>query len=223
MLQGKLKQFYFCVIIIFFILGTNFNCLCNAQNYPANTLDVISYAKSLSLSVVGTSFRGSWVVSPDYINKIKETSKNLQRTFNSLANVKIASSQRDVKKILKLPQEKRNNGQIWVYGTKNEDGSYEDLTEVFFNETQEHVTGVITFNKSNILENIGVNIGDSIEKLIDTFGEPINEKDFIEDPNNNHYLGLYYLYPANGIGFLIGQDKKSDELLIKGVLVFGKS
>ena len=82
--------------------------------------------------------------------------------------------------------------------------------------------GVISFNPKNVVENIGVNIGDPIDKMISAYGEPVDEKDFIEDPDNKDYLGLYYLYPRSGIGFLIGQDKATKNLLVHGVLVYGK-
>lgn len=197
---------------------------CKAQNYPATTSDVVHYAQELSLSIVDTSFRGSWVIAPDHLSKIKENTKKLQKPFDSLANIKIGSSNREVRKALGNPVEKRNNGEIWIYGNKNkESGSYDSLIEVFFNSNLDQVIGVISFDKENLTENIAVNIGDPIEKVIDIYGEPVNEEDFIEDHDNKHYLGMYYLYPRTGIGFLIGQDKENNNLLIQGVLVFGKS
>ena len=85
------------------------------------------------------------------------------------------------------------------------------------------MTGIISFNPKNIVEKIDVNIGDSIDKMISVYGEPVDEKDFIEDRFNEDYLGLYYLYPRAGVGFLIGKDKATKNLLVHGVLVFGKS
>ena len=197
---------------------------CNAQNYPATTSDVVNYAKELSLSIVDKSFRGSWVIAPEHLNKINENTQKLQKSFNSLANIKIGTSEREVRKIIGNPSEKRNDGKIWIYGNKKgEDGSYNRLIEVFFNSDLDQVAGIISFDKENIVENIGVNIGDPIEKVIDIYGEPINEEDFVEDPDNKHYLGMYYLYPRAGIGFLIGQNKEDNNLLVQSILVFGKN
>lgn len=213
------KKIILIIITLTFLTVTE----CKAKHYPTGTTEIVDYARSQALSVVDKSFRGSWVISPEYANKIKENQEKLQKSFDSLAKVKIGSSSRDVRKTLKDPLEIRNNGQIWIYGTKKENGSYDNLTQVFFNENSQNVIGIITHDKNNIVENIGVNIGDSIEKLIDVYGEPVNEKDYIEDPANKHYLGLYYLYPSQGIGFLLGKDNETNELLVEGVLVFGKN
>lgn len=196
------------------------------RHNPANSLAVVNHARELLLSVVDTGFRGSWVINPESREKTKGVTQKIQKTFNSLANIKIGSSQEVVRKTLKEPQETKNNGKIWIYGIKNEDGTYKDLLEVFFDEKLQSVIGVIAFDPNRIVEKIGVNIGDPIDKMILAYGEPLDEKDFIEDPDNKQYLGLYYLYPKSGIGFLIGQDKQGKEaknINVQGVLVFGKS
>jgi hypothetical protein len=180
---------------------------------------VVNYARTLLLSIVDGNFRGSWVIDPEK----KNITQNIQKSFDSLAKVKIGSSSRDVKKALNSPQEVKNEGRLWIYGIQSEDGTYKDLLEVFFDEKTEHVIGVISFNPKNIIEKFGVGIGDSIDKMITVYGEPVDEKDFIEDPDNKDYLGLYYLYPRSGIGFLLGQDKATKNLLVQGVLVFGKT
>lgn len=188
---------------------------------PATTSNVITYARNLLYSIVDSNFRGSWVINPENINKIEQTSLKMQKSFESLANIKIGSSPQIVKETLGNPQEIRNNNKIWIYGTKLENGTYKGLVEVFFDDKQA-VIGIISFNPKDIVEKIGVNVGDPIDKIISVYGEPNNEKDFIEDPDNKDYLGLYYLYPRSGIGFLIGQDKASKNLLLQGVLVYGK-
>ncbi len=196
------------------------------KHRAATNQQVIDYARNLLLSVVDNNFRGSWVIDPENLEKVEKNTKKMPRSFEVLAKVKIGSLSRDVKQILNEPTEIRNlgktgkNGKTWIYGALQEDGTYEGLLEVFFDD-KEHVTGIITFNPKSVVENIGVNIGDSIDKMITVYGEPINEKDFIEDPDNKDYLGLYYLYPRSGIGFLIGQDKATNNLLVQGVLVFG--
>jgi hypothetical protein len=153
---------------------------------------------------------------------IRENSKKIQRSFNTLALIKTGDNPRNVRKILGNPLEKRGNGRIWIYGNRLQDGSYENLLEVFFDESEESVKGIISFDKNKVSEEFDINIGDSIDKLIDIYGEPVDEKDYIEDPDNKQYLGLYYLYPRSGIGFLIGQENKTNNLLVEGVFVFGK-
>ncbi len=190
------------------------------KHKAATSLQVVNYARNLLLSIVDSSFRGSWVIDPENQAKVEETTKKLQKTFETLSKVKIGSTSRDVRKVLNNPTDVKNNGKIWIYGIKKDDGTYEELLEVFFND-KECVIGIITFNSKSIVENIGVDIGDPIDKMIAIYGEPVDEKDFIEDPDNKDYLGLYYLYPRSGIGFLIGQDKVTSNLLVQGVLVFG--
>lgn len=193
------------------------------RHRPATSSNVVNYARTILLSIVDSNFRGSWVIDPENWSKVEEKTRNMQKSFDSLANIKIGSTQRDVRKALKNPQETRNNGKIWVYGTAHEDGTYNGLLEVFFDEKLEHVIAVIAFDPKSVVENLGVSIGDPIDKMIALYGEPVDEKDFIEDPDNKDYLGLYYLYPRSGLGFLIGQDKTTKDLLVQGVLVFGKS
>ena len=202
-------------IIFSFLFNPVFSNITEQKNKPASSFIVVNYAKNLLLSIVDGNFRGSWVIDP-------EKKENIQKSFDSLAKVKVGSSPRDVRKILNSPQEVKNEGRLWIYGTLSEDGTYKDLLEVFFDEKAEHVIGVISFNPKNIVEKFGVNIGDSIDKMITVYGEPVDEKDFIEDPDNKDYLGLYYLYPRSGVGFLLGQDKTKKNLLVQGVLVFGK-
>ena len=208
------------VILCSFLFNPAFSNVTEQKNKPASSFTVVNYARNLLLSIVDGNFRGSWVIDPEKKSKIEQLS---QKSFDSLAKVKIGSLQRDVRKALNNPQEVKNEGRLWIYGTLLEDGTYKDLTEVFFDEKAEHVIGVISFNQKNITEKIGVNIGDSIDKMITTYGEPVDEKDFIEDPDNKDYLGLYYLYPRSGIGFLLGQDKTTKNLLVQGVIVFGKT
>lgn len=188
----------------------------------ATSLEVISYARNLLLTIVDNGFRGSWVIDPENWDKVTQTTQKMQKSFDELAGIRIGSSQRDIKAALGDPFELRNNRKIWIYGKKQSDGSYKDLLEVFFDDKLQSVTGVIAFSKKDVVEKIGVNIGDPIDKMVAVYGEPVSEKDFIEDPDNKHYLGLYYLYPRSGIGFLIGQDDSSKNLLVQGVLVFGK-
>ncbi len=45
----------------------------------------------------------------------------------------------------------KNNGKIWIYGTPQPDGTYQGLFEVFFDDKQEHVIGIISFNQKNKL------------------------------------------------------------------------
>ena len=208
------------VLITLITINPSFSAAIEQPNRPASSFTVINYARNLLLSIVDGNFRGSWVIDPEKRDKIKLS--NQEKSFDSLSNIKIGSSSRDVKKLLNTPQEIRSNGKLWIYGIPGSDGTYKDLLEVFFDEKDEHVIGVISFNKKNIIEKIGLNIGDSIDKMITIYGEPIDEKDFIEDPDNKDYLGLYYLYPRSGIGFLLGQDKTTKNLLVQGVLVFGK-
>ena len=193
-----------------------------SKHKPASGLSVVNYARNLTLSLVDTNFRGSWVIGADNRDTIEQTTQKIQKTFDSLVKVKIGSNKEDVRKALNTPQEIKNNGRIWIYGTSLQDGTYKDLTQVFFDDKGENVIAVTSFNSKSILENLGIGIGDSIEKLISVFGEPVDEKDFIEDPDNKNYMGLYYLYPRSGIGFLLGQDKVTNSLLVQGVLVFGK-
>ena len=219
----KSLQIITAAIVLSFLFNPAFSNITEQKNKPASSLIVVNYAKNLLLSIVDGNFRGSWVIDPEKKNKIEQLTQNMQKSFDSLAKVKIGSLSRDVRKILNSPQEIRNDGRLWIYGTQSEDGTYKDLLEVFFDEKREHVIGVISFNPKSIIEKIGVTIGDSIDKMITVYGEPVDEKDFIEDPDNKDYLGLYYLYPRSGIGFLLGQDKTTKNLLVQGVLVFGKT
>lgn len=189
---------------------------------PASSLSVVVYARNLLYTLVDSNFRGSWVITPETKDKIEQTTQKMQKSFESLSNVKIGSSQENVRETLGKPQEAKNNEKIWIYGTKAEDGTYSGLLEVFFDDKLQRVIGIISFNPKNIVEKIGVNIGDPIDKIISVYGEPLDEKDFIEDPDNKEYLGLYYLYPRSGIGFLVGQEKSSKNLLVHGILVYGK-
>lgn len=215
------------IIILLFILvnivNPAFSSGPDTSHKVASSSNVVNYARNLLLTIVDTNFRGSWVVSSQNWDKIEKISKKIQKSFDSLAQVKVGSTPRQVKEILKTPQEIKNNGKVWIYGIPKEDGTYKELLEVFFDEKQEHVIGIISFTPKNIVENLGVTIGDSIDKMISVYGEPIDEKDFIEDPDNKHYMGLYYLYPRSGIGFLIGQDEATKNLLVYGVLVYGQS
>lgn len=224
-LKKLLLTFYITLLLTFI---TSFNIVLSSSlqnlNKPASDLSVISYSRNLLYSIVESNFRGSWVIDPENWSKVEEKTRKIQKPFESLANIKIGSSPRDVRKVLNNPQEIRLNSKIWIYGKgkQEENGTYEDLLQVFFDDKLEHVIGIISFNPKNIVEKIGVNIGDSIDKMISVYGEPVDEKDFIEDPDNKDYLGLYYLYPRTGVGFLIGQNLDSKHLLVKGVLVFGK-
>ena len=209
--------------ISLFLFNPVFSSTIEQKNKPASSFTVVSYARNLLLSIVDGNFRGSWVIDPEQKNKIEQSTQNMQKSFDSLAKVKIGSSPRDVRKTLNNPQEVKNDGKLWIYGIPVEDGTYKDLLEVFFDAKVEHVIGIISFNSKSIIETVGVSIGDSIDKMITVYGEPVDEKDFIEDPDNKDYLGLYYLYPRSGIGFLLGQDKETKNLLVQGVLVFGKT
>ena len=213
------KNFSLALLLLVISINPVYPSPQDKSHKAASNSSVVNYARNLLFSVVDSSFRGSWVIDPANWDKVAQTK---QKSFDTLAQVKIGSTQREVKEILKNPLEIKNNGKIWVYGTPKEDGTYQELLEVFFDEKLEHVAGVISFNQKNISESIGVNIGDQIDKMIAVYGEPVDEKDFIEDPDNKDYLGLYYLYPRSGIGFLIGQDKATKNLLVYGVLVFGK-
>ncbi|OGI13385.1 MAG: hypothetical protein A3I68_01175 [Candidatus Melainabacteria bacterium RIFCSPLOWO2_02_FULL_35_15] len=222
-LYFKSLKILIIAVILSFLFNPVFSNITEQKNKPASTFTVVNYARNLLLSIVDGNFRGSWVIDPEKRDKIEQSVQAMQKSFNSLAKVKIGSSQRDVRKILNSPQDVRNEGRLWIYGIQSEDGTYKDMLEVFFDEKAEHVIGIISFNSKNITEKIGVNIGDSIDKMIIVYGEPVDEKDFIEDPDNKDYLGLYYLYPRSGIGFLLGQDKTTKNLLVQGVLVFGKT
>jgi len=214
----NLIVFLFCFILINPAISSS----AEISHRAATNLTVVNYAKNLLLSIVDTNFRGSWVIDPSNWDKVEKTSKKIQRSFNSLAQVKVGSTPREVKAALKTPLEVKNNGKTWIYGIPKEGGTYKELLEVFFDDKQEHVTGIISFNPKNITDDVGVTIGDSIDKMISVYGEPVDEKDFIEDPDNKDYLGLYYLYPRSGIGFLIGQDEATKNLLVYGVLVYGQ-
>ncbi len=205
------------ICVVFISFNTNCSALNEKKHRPASNLSVINYAKNLSLSIVDNNFRGSWVIDP---NK-EEKDVKILKTYNSLVQVKIGSSQKDVRKVLGSPQEVKNNGRIWVFGNPAENGTYTGLTQVFFDEKLGHVIGITSFNPKNIVESIGVTIGDPIDKIISAYGEVVDEKDFFEDPDNKEYLGLYYLYPRSGVGFLVGQEKGTKNLLVQGILVFG--
>lgn len=207
------------LILVLLITVSKSTASTEIKHKAASNLSVINYARGLLLTIVDDSFRGSWVVDAENQGTIQKKS---QKIFESLAKVKIGSNVLDVRKILSSPQEIKNNSRTWIYGLKQEDGTYKDLVEVFFDEKGEQVIGVLSFNPQSIVEKVGVTIGDTIDKMITVYGEPVDEKDFIEDPDNKDYLGLYYLYPRSGIGFLLGQDKSKKDLLVQGVLVFGK-
>ena len=192
------------------------------HHYPASSLSVINYSRGLLSSIVDEGFRGSWVIDPENKHKMEQKVKKVLGPFELLANVKIGSEAREVKKTLGTPKEIRLNGRIWVYGKPESNGTYSDLLQVFFNETREKVIGIVSFNPKDLDEQFGVKIGDPIEKMTSIYNEPVDEKDFIEDPDNKDYLGLYYLYPRSGVGFLLGQDKEKNNLLVQGVLVVGK-
>ena len=211
------------LIIFYFSFIPDFSIITEQKNKPASSFTVINYARNLLLSIVDSNFRDSWVIDPEKRDKIKQSTQGIQKSFDTLAKVKIGSSVRDLRKVLNNPQEVRNEGRLWIYGVDSEDGTYKDLLEVFLDEKAEHVVGILSFNQKNIAEKFGVSIGDPIDKMITVYGEPVDEKDFIEDPDNKDYLGLYYLYPRSGIGFLLGQDKTTKNLLVQGVLVFGKA
>ncbi len=210
-----------CIVLLLICLS--FNSAFAYSHKSASTQTVVTYARNLLYSIVDSNFRGSWVIDTNEADKVKQITQKIQKSFTSLANIKIGASSRQIRELLKNPVEIRNNGKIWIYGTPKGNGTYEDLFEVFFDDKQDKVTGIISFNPKNIVEDIGVNVGDSIDKMISVYGEPVDEKDFIEDPDNKEYLGLYYLYPRSGVGFLVGQEKASKDLLVHGVLVFGKS
>lgn len=219
----KKKIFNYILLILFislFLQNSSIATSAEKKNRPATSLNIVNYARNLSLSIVDSNFRGSWVIDPE---KGAPSNMKLQKSFNTLSQVKIGSSAREVNKVLGAPQEVKYNGKIWVYGKPIEDGTYKSLTQVFFDEKQEHVIAVTSFNPKNVVENIGVVIGDPIDKMITIYGEPVDEKDFIEDQDNKDYLGMYYLYPRSGIGFLIGQDKGAKSPIVQGVIVFGNN
>ena len=221
------KLICFFIISLFITIASCLFSLAKAtsteqRHKPATSNNIVNYAKNILLSIVDTNFRESWVIDPENWSKVEEKTRKIQKSFDSLSKVKIGSTQRDVRKLLKNPADTRNNGKIWIYGIPHNDGTYEKLLEVFFDDKAEYVTAIISFDPQSIVENIGVDIGDPIDKMIALYGEPVDEKDFIEDPDNKDYLGLYYLYPRSGIGFLIGQNKATKNLSVQGVLVFGK-
>ena len=219
----KIKILAIDLIFIFsFLLNPCYSISYEQKHKPATNSNVFNYARNLLLSIVDSNFRGSWVIDPENLDKIEQTSQKIQKSFEGLGKIKIGNTPLEVRKLLSNPTETRNNGKIWVYGSPMGDGTYKDLFQVFFDDKLERVIGVISFNPKNTVEKIGVSIGDSIDKMITVYGEPVDEKDFIEDPDNKDYLGLYYLYPRSGIGFLLGQDKATNNLLVQGVLVFGK-
>lgn len=209
------------ILVISLILSLVFNLSSFAayerKHRPASNLNVVNYARNLTLSIVDTNFRGSWVVDPE---KNEKSPLKVQKVITSLSKVKIGQAPREVKKTLGNPVEVRGNGKIWVYGTL-EDGLYKGLTQIFFDDKQDHVIAVTSFNPKNIVESIGVSVGDPIDKMISVYGEPVDENDFIEDQDNKEHLGMYYLYPRSGVGFFIGQDKGSKNPLVQGIIVFG--
>ncbi|MBI2996089.1 MAG: hypothetical protein HYY52_05220 [Candidatus Melainabacteria bacterium] len=221
-----MKKYFKTLFLIFFILifvaCPAISASQDVSYKAATSTTVVNYARNLLLSIVDSNFRGSWVVDPENWDKEIKVREKVQKPFESLAKIKIGNTPREVKQRLSNPTEIKNKGKIWVYGKKLEDGTYLEPLEVFFDDKVEHVIGITSFNPKSIVENIGVNIGDPIDKVLSLYGEPVDEKDFIEDPDNKQYLGLYYLYPRSGIGFLIGQDKTKKNLLVQGVLVFGK-
>ena len=220
------KNTLFCLIVfsyMFFSLSSIATSSITkniTRNKPATNSAVINYAKSLLLTIVDSNFRGSWVIDPENWEKTEEKTKQMQKPFTSLSKVKLGYAQQKVREVLKNPQETRNNGKIWIYGTQNEDGTYNNLLEVFFDDKTNKVISIITFDPKNTEESLGVNIGDSIDKMISVYGEPESENDFIEDQDNKDYLGLYYLYPKQRVGFLIGQDKATNNLLVQSIIVF---
>jgi len=214
----NLKKSILVLLIITFVMNSSCFAASEKRYRPASSLSVVNYARNLTLSIIDTNFRGSWVVTPE---ENEQTHIKLQRVISSLSQVKIGQTLREVKKILGNPIEVKGNGRILLYGLRNEDGSYKDLTQVFLNEKQERVIAVTSFNPKNIVESIGVSIGDPIDRMISVYGEPVDEKDFIEDHDNKEYLGMYYLYPRSGIGFLIGQNKGTKNPIVQGILIFG--
>ncbi|OGI19182.1 MAG: hypothetical protein A3B68_05680 [Candidatus Melainabacteria bacterium RIFCSPHIGHO2_02_FULL_34_12] len=222
MKKSKIFITVFLLTLLFLVTDRTFAVTTELRHKPATSLTVINYSRNLLYSIVDTNFRGSWVIDSKTWDMASQTIQKIQKSFDSLGKVKIGSSVREVKEILQSPKDTRNNGKIWIYGNRYPDGTYQDLFEVFFDEKSEYVSGIISFTPKNIVEDIGVSIGDPIDKMIAVYGEPVDEEDFIEDPENKDYLGLYYLYPRSGIGFLIGQDKATKNLLVHGVLVYGK-
>lgn len=192
------------------------------KNNPSSNLQVVNYVNELLDSFVDSNFRGSWVIDPQSAEQIKKNTKRIKKIFSGISKVKIGYAERDVKVVLGNPVEKRSKGRIWIYGKPLENGSYEDLIQIFFSEGGK-VLGIISHSPSTISEDIAVNIGDPIEKVINSYGEPEDEKDYFEDPDNKQYLGMYYLYPKSGIGFLIGQNDKNNNLSVQGVIIFGKT
>ena len=214
----NLKKSLIVLLIIAFTVNSNCFALSEKKLRPASNFNVVNYARNLTLSIVDTNFRGSWVVDSE---KSEEAHTKVQKVINTLSQVKIGQAPRDVKKILGNPVETKGNGRIWLYGLKNDGGLYKGLTQVFFNEKQERVIAVISFNPKNMVESTGVSIGDPIDKMVSVYGEPVDEKDFIEDQDNKECLGMYYLYPRSGIGFLVGQDKGTKNPVVQGTLIFG--
>jgi hypothetical protein len=214
----NLKKSIMVLLIIAFVIIPSCFAASEKRYRPASNLNVVNYARNLTLSIIDTNFRGSWVVNPE---ENEQSHIKAQRVISSLSQVKIGKTLREVKKILGNPSEVKGNGRILLYGLRNEDGSYKDLTQIFLDEKLQRVIAVTSFNPKNIVENIGVSIGDPIDRIISVYGEPVDEKDFIEDQDNKDYLGMYYLYPRSGIGFLIGQNKGTKNPIVQGILVFG--
>lgn len=211
------SKLLFCLLATAFVVSSSFAA--QEKKYrPASNLNIVNYARNLTLSIIDTNFRGSWVVTPE---EKDQTHAKVQKVITSLSQVKIGQSLREVKKTLGNPVEIKGNGRILLYGIRLEDGSYKDLTQVFLDEKQVHVIAITSFNPKNIVESIGVSIGDPIDKIVSVYGEPVDEKDFIEDQDNKEYLGMYYLYPRSGIGFLIGQNKGTKSPIVQGVIVYG--
>ena len=183
------KTTLFCLIIFsYMVFSLSSPASSITKNKPATSPLVVNHAKSLLLTIVDSNFRGSWVIDPENWEKIEEKTKQMQKPFTSLSKVKLGYTQQKVRETLKNPQETRNGGKIWVYGTQNGDGTYNNLLEVFFDDRTNQVIGIITFDPKNTEESLGVNIGDNIDKMISVYGEPESENDFIEDQDNKDYL-----------------------------------
>lgn len=209
----------FLVVVSFIFTLTP--CLAQDMSHKAaSSLSVVTYARNLLNTIVDSEFRGSWVINPKELEKVQKTTQIIRKSFNSLNNIKVGASKREVKEILGNPVSEKINSKIWIYGKPKQDGTYIELLEVFFDD-KDKVTSIISFIPKSVVEDIGVNIGDKLDKIIAAYGEPASEKDFIEDPDNKEFMGLYYLYPRSGVGFLIGQEKETRELLVYGILVFG--
>ena len=119
-------------MVFCFLFTPAFSSITELKNRPSSSFTVVNYARNLLLSIVDSNFRDSWVIDPEKRDKIEQSTQNLQKSFDSLAKVKIGTSVRDVKKMLSSPQEVRNEGKLWIYGIPSEDGTYKDLLEVFF-------------------------------------------------------------------------------------------